>query len=167
MPFLHDFKLREPEDATDIKLLDDIQNFGFHIVGIAEDGDLAKLEYAFTVGCYYSFGIPEVVLHGMKFESSHALIHNFVRWAKEAKSISDYMIVPDIANIPLLLRPVDITWYQPLLGYGIWFYRELEKPFPCMQLAWPDPNGKFDFDPDFLDKYRSIQPDLSAPSTSA
>lgn len=163
MPFLESFKVREPEDALDVKLLSDISNVGYQIVGISADGDMEKLEYAFTVGCYFSFGIPEVVLHGMRWASARSLIAAYVDWGKTRPVAPSPCITEDLANFPLLLREVDLSWYRPLLGYGIWFYRDLGFPFPCLQIAWPDQNGNFDHEKEFDARYRTIQPNLSSP----
>ena len=141
MPFLKDHQFRSPEDDADEKLIEDVKSSGFHIIEISEDGGLENLEYAFTVGCYYSYGIPEIVLFGMKYEMARSLMWNYVDWAKNGMEVASGMVTDQLANIPLKFRKVDISWHRELLGYGIWFYRDLAQPFPCMQLTWPDPAG--------------------------
>jgi hypothetical protein len=164
VPYLEKYEIRKAEDQFDEKLIDDVKKYGFHIIGIASDGDLNKIEYSFTVGCFYSFGIPEVIIHGMRFETAKTLTWNYVDWAKTKEYIKNMEISNEIANIPIRLRYVDFSWYKKLLGYGIWFYYLLPKPFPCLQLNWPDPKGKFDDEVGYDEKFRIIQPDLTKPN---
>jgi hypothetical protein len=163
MAFLVDHPIRVPKDPADRRVTNDIRKSGFHIVGISEDGDPGRMEYAFTVGCYYSFGIPEVVLHGLDWQTAKEILWDYVKWARKHGPVAAGTLAPDLAEQPLLLRKVDPSWYGPLLGYALWFYEGLDHPFPCLQLAWPDPEGRFDHEEGFQERFRALQPDLSAP----
>ena len=167
MVYLKNFRLRRIDDDFDTKVIDDVTSHGFHIIGISENGDFDSAEYGFTVGCYYSFGIPEAVLHGMRYQPMKNLLWSYVSWARNHLPIQSPMITDDLANLPIMLRTVHPTWHGPLLGYANWFYKDLGSVYPCVQVAWPDEEGIFDTELGFDEKLRSIQPNMSLPHTGA
>jgi hypothetical protein len=53
------------------------------------------------------------------------------------------------------------------LGYAIWFYRSLSKPFPAMQLIWPDKQGHFPWEAGYDERFYRLQKALyEAPPTA-
>ena len=97
----------------------------------------------------------------MNYEHVKILFWDYVAWAKKNAPIRSGVRTSDLTNLPLMLRDVDLSWYQPLLGYANWFYYKLPNPYLCMQLTWPDKSGLFDTEVGFDDKFRTIQPNLS------
>lgn len=74
MPRLHPFELREAQDASDAKLLADVAQHGWHIVQVSEEPGLPP--FAFTVGLYYQFLQPEVLIMGIDLTTSaHIQLH--------------------------------------------------------------------------------------------
>ena len=60
---LPDFQLRVAEDDNDRKLLADIERLGWHVIHIFEDE--SGPGFSFSVGFYYTFQQPEVLIMGL------------------------------------------------------------------------------------------------------
>lgn len=73
MPLPSPFKLRDPEDACDAKLLDDVASHGWHVVQVFEDSGAPQ--FAFTVGLYYQFLQPEVLIMGLDLTISAKILN--------------------------------------------------------------------------------------------
>ncbi|MGW4754339.1 DUF4262 domain-containing protein [Streptomyces chartreusis] len=56
------------------------------------------------------------------------------------------------------LRRVDLRWYRTFFGQAIGFYRR--PPFPVLQVAWPDLDGRFHWEEQAEEKHRESQPQL-------
>jgi hypothetical protein len=68
MAMLNPFSLPEPEDDSDRKLLSDVGEFGWHVVGIHEEKNSPR--FAFSVGLYYQYLHPRSIDHGLASRSS-------------------------------------------------------------------------------------------------
>jgi hypothetical protein len=153
---LPDFQLPVAADEHDRKLLSDIERFGWHVLKIM--GDETGPEYCFSVGLYYTFGHPEILVMGL----SHSVGHQFINLA--AGHIANGRVfrpgerTDDLAQgFASTFVPVSINHYQEYLGYAIWFYRQLKQPFPVLQLVWPDKQGRFPRESDYDERFFKLQ----------
>ncbi|MBK8093809.1 MAG: DUF4262 domain-containing protein [Verrucomicrobiaceae bacterium] len=60
------FSFREPEDDGDAKLLSDVREHGWHVVGVPDDEEGPG--FAFTVGVYLRTLQPEILIMGLPME---------------------------------------------------------------------------------------------------
>src|SRR5438046_9199701 len=70
---LPDFEPPTAADDHDRKLLSDIQQVGWHVLHITPDE--TGPAYSFTVGLYYSFGHPELIVMGLAPSLSHQVLN--------------------------------------------------------------------------------------------
>lgn len=141
MAKLTPFSLPEPEDDSDRKLLSDVSEFGWHVVGIHEEENSPR--FAFSVGLYYQYLHPEMMIMGLPHEVAHKLLANVQGIIQQGGSIQAWNAVNEVANFPLMAVPIHLNHYKEHLGYAMWFYRSLLEPFPAIQLVWPDKAGVF------------------------
>lgn len=153
---LSGFQLPTASDEPDRKLLSDVQQYGWHVLKIL--GDETGPEYCFSVGLYYSFGHPEILVMGLPTQAGHQLIN------LAATQIADGKVFKPAERVNGLLEgfscsfiTIDISHYQEYLGYGIWFYRQLKQPFPAIQLVWPDKQGRLPWESSYDEKFFKLQ----------
>jgi hypothetical protein len=154
---LQDFRWPTPKDPADEKIFSNIREHGCHIVGIGSDDK--GPQYAFSIGLFLNYGQPEIVLFGLRPEQQGALINDvrdhaargecFVASDRSDKFLTDY----DVCFVEYPLEA-----YADYLGTANWFYQSLPKPFPCVQMVWPDRGGRFPWEPGYDKRLEAIQP---------
>jgi Domain of unknown function (DUF4262) len=158
----NDFTLPEAADDLDRKLLSDIEKYGWHIVFVAEEEDSPR--FAFTVGLYYSFSHPEILVVGLKQEVAHSLLKSIVTRIEAGAKFEEGELISDIATFPLTFVPVELDNYRDYLGYAMWFYGSMPAPFPALQLIWPDASGLFPWQEGYDSRFSELQPLLHGDS---
>jgi len=150
-----EFALPEAEDDSDRKLLSDIEEYGWHVVFVAEEPDTPR--FAFTVGLYYRYAHPEILVMGLRQPTAHSLLHSMVARIQHGERFESGAFITGIASFPLALVPVHTDHFREYLGYGIWFYRSLSAPFPALQLVWPDGSGLFPWQSSYDVRFNGLQ----------
>lgn len=148
------WKLPEPDDDTDHKLLADIASHGWHIVGV--DADDAGPGFAFSVGILYTLGHPEILIMGLRPEVAANLINIIGDAIRAGKSFEAGKQYRDIAvGFPLAFVAMDARYFREYLGYALWFYRALD--FSVLQCIWPDKAGVFPWEPGYDSRFFDVQ----------
>jgi hypothetical protein len=155
MPLLKPFELRKAEDEHDAKLLGDVAEHGWHIVQIQQETDAPP--FAFTVGLYYQFLQPEVLIMGLDLVMSAQILNDIGEAMRTGKELSAGRYSDFIDAFDIELAPIDLAFYEEYLGYGLWFYRCLPKPYPVMQCIWPDKQGLFPTETGYDTRFRQLQ----------
>ncbi|MEV8098200.1 DUF4262 domain-containing protein [Kitasatospora sp. NPDC085879] len=112
-----------------------VRKHGWHVVGVGGGAEVP--DWAFTVGLWHSYRIPEVAMFGLE-------LHGLMHWVGDAAArlrdgapTEPGTLLPDvIEGYELRLQPVDDSWHRPLFGTAVGFYRWT--PVPVVQLIWPD-----------------------------
>ncbi|MEN9866545.1 MAG: hypothetical protein RL748_2135 [Pseudomonadota bacterium] len=159
MATLPTFTLPAPEDQVDQKLLADIDKFGWHVIGI-EGGDDSP-GFAFSIGFYYQYQHPEMLIMGLPNDTAHTILASIHEMLAAGGSIEPWRAVDDVASFPLMAIPIGFNHYREHLGYAMWFYRSLGAPFPALQLVWPDRAGVFPWQEGYDQQYFQLQRVLS------
>jgi hypothetical protein len=60
-------QLRVPTDDHERRVVDDVRQYGWHVIGIAEDEEGPA--FAYSIGLTHSFGHPEVIMFGLPVET--------------------------------------------------------------------------------------------------
>jgi hypothetical protein len=155
MPLLTPFELRRAEDASDAKLLGDVERDGWHIVKIFEEPGSPK--FAFTVGLYYQFLQPEILIMGIDLSMSARILNNIGEAMRSGRKITPGRYPDFVDGFEVELVPIDLAFYEEYLGYATWFYRSRPHPYPAMQCVWPDKAGLFPTDPGYDDRFFALQ----------
>jgi hypothetical protein len=158
---LPNFTLRTPEDERDRKLLADVERFGWHMIHINEDKKGPA--FSFSVGFYYTFQQPEILVMGLRPEVAQKILNIAAVQMVGGKTFQPFKPISDLVEgYNCVFAPIQIENYQDYLGYAIWFYRSLPAPFPAMQLIWPDKGGCFPWEPHYDTRYLKLQKPLYA-----
>ncbi len=155
------FEWPEPEEEADGILLGNIRKHGCHIMGIG--GNKSNPDYAFSIGLFVNYGHAEIILFGLEGRRAASII-NVVR---DHVSSGKRYAAGDVANDVLVGQKVcfvevPLQLYDKYLGTAIWFYAKSPRPFPCLQLVWPDRNGWFPWETGYDAGLKDYQPLLKS-----
>lgn len=155
MPLLSPFELREPQDARDVKLLSDVRDHGWHIVQVLEEP--GEPQFAFTVGLYYRFLQPEVLIMGLDPTVSTTVLNEIAGWMLLGRAMRPGRYSDALEGLEMELAPIDLSFYEEYLGYATWFYHSWPQPYPAMQCIWPDKAGRFPGEPGYDERFLALQ----------
>ncbi|MBV1777245.1 DUF4262 domain-containing protein [Burkholderiaceae bacterium DAT-1] len=141
-------------DASEQKVLDDVKNYGWHVVGILEDEQGPP--YNFSVGFCETLNHPEVVIVGLPNATAHHLINDIGELIRAGGKFEHGSISSEIINNYdcqfIEIAPENKRAY---LGYACW-YNEGDI-FPALQCVWPSKLEKFPWDPDANSEFKELQ----------
>ncbi len=141
----------------DRKLLDDVDEYGVHIVHVPENGDGPG--FSFTVGLWHNFEQPEVIVFGLPEAVAHDLLNALADAADEGqKFLAEQKHEGLLIDYPVRFVGVPKASYHDFLGSAMWAYEGDD--FGCVQLVWPDKQGRWPWDPDARDRFAEKQPVL-------
>ena len=144
----------------DRKVLENVDEYGVHVVHVPEqDGGAA---FSFTVGLWHSFGQPEVIAFGLPEDVAHELFNAIADAADDGRKFLDGEKHDELlVGYPVRFVAVPDTAYGDHLGTAQWAYEGTD--FPCVQLVWPDKQGRWPWNGDARDGFRRSQPVLGQP----
>ena len=155
MPLLSPFELREPQDASDVKLLEDVRDYGWHVVQVL--GEPGKPPFAFTVGLYYQFLQPEALIMGLDPTVSATVLNEIAGRMLLGRAMRPGRYADIAVGLDVELAPIDLSFYEEYLGYATWFYQSLPQPYPAMQCIWPDKEGRFPGEAGYDERFLALQ----------
>ncbi|MGF6888572.1 hypothetical protein ABIA39_007907 [Nocardia sp. GAS34] len=144
---------------ADQRVVDNVGMRGWGVIGIpASDADGP---WAFTVGLWHSYRVPEVAMFGMSPEKAMAMLNlvgdQVVDGARlEAGQRLDNVLTDDYQ---VTLRPIAESWRRPFFGTAIRYYRATPE-WPVLQCVWPDRAHRFPGDAGCAPEFEQIQPRL-------
>jgi hypothetical protein len=144
----------------DPRVVRDIREHGWHVVKVMEDD--AGPAHAFSIGLHETHDHPEIVVTGPDLDVLHQLVNALgedVREGRRFEPGQEYDRI--LAGLRCHFRTVHPANYGDFLGYAGWYYAGAA--FPALQCVWPDPQGRFPWDPDFPAELAPQQPDLGQP----
>jgi hypothetical protein len=161
-----DFSPPTAESEFDRNLLKNIDTVGWHNVHVAEEN--GKSGFSFSVGHFHNMDHPEILVIGLPEEVSHQLLNiAAVKIVGAKEKLEPYKEYSDLTeSLSIAFVPVDFSHYAEYLGYAGWYYGSMPKPFPTIQMVWPDRSGLFPWDEGYDVGYLAIQPVLG-PSNGA
>lgn len=145
-------------------IVSDVREYGWFCTHVG--GDETQPSFTYTTGFWLTAGVPEMIVFGLPGEAAHGIFWDIFRSAKAGSFPPVGQPVDGIAaGLRLTFTPVSSGNAHEWLLSSKWFYRNRE--FPCLQLVWPDESDCFPWDPDFDERFRPDQPDLSDTGWSA
>lgn len=155
---IHNRRLPEPADDRDRKLLADVQEHGWHVLGIQAGN--GGPDFAYSIGLYQTFNHPELIVFGLDFGTMHTMINNVGDLVRAGHRFGDFDESDDVLeNFSVSFRAVAQRHYQEHFGYALWFYHP--HPFPVLQCVWPDAQHRYPWDECFNPNLASLQPLLA------
>jgi Domain of unknown function (DUF4262) len=143
------------------QLLADIAESGVHIVHVETDDGAG---YAHTIGLWESFEQPEVIVFGLPEDVAVDLLETVADEASEERKFragekADGLLI----GYPARFFDVPKELVARLLPDAAWAYQEAE--FPCVQLVWPDKQGRWPWEPGVREGFAAAQPVLGRPAS--
>jgi hypothetical protein len=144
-------------DEAEKKCLEDIENFGCHIIHVLAEGDLPPFSY--SVGIERSIGHPEIIIIGLQRELAHFMINEYRARAGAGEKFSTGMLVQGfLEGFSCEFRSVSHIFYEKYVGWDIWLYKG--NKFRLLQLVYPSTGGVWPWDEEHDSVFQGWQPIL-------
>ena len=141
----------------DKKLIEDIEEYGWHVLNIM--GDEQGPGFCYSIGLYKTFNHPEIVIVGLKPDLGHLLINNIGEDIKSGKVYQPRQFYSGILdNFECFMLQVTHENYDEYFGYGQWYYKY--KDFPVLQCVYPTVKGIYPWENDWPENIKDLQPIL-------
>lgn len=156
---LDSFNWPEPEGEPDEVLFRNVRENGCHLMGIA--GDEQHPNCVFSIGLYLNYGQAELILFGLDPNDASAVINDVRdRVAAGRRYVAGDLCDDLLDDRKICFVEVPLQAYRAYLGTAIWFYANLPRPFPCLQIVWPDREGRFPWEVGCDPSLKRFQPVL-------
>lgn len=140
------------------RFCENIEKYGFAITNVFEDASGPSFSY--STGFWQKFELPEVIIFGHSSDIAGQMLWNLfdeLVTGRELKGGSESTEILDnhVCKFRVLLeeqRLLHLTWSD-------WYY--CRKPFPSLQMFWPDAEGRFCWDTRVSEDFKWLQPNLS------
>ncbi len=107
--------------------------------------------FAYTIGLAVTQKWPELICFGLDVDVMGKMLNNAVQELRE-KAIApqpNCQLTGVLEGSAVCLRPFHKAYFREHLGWATWFAAHNGlKPqnFDCLQVMWPDKNGRFPFE---------------------
>ncbi|MFE2267765.1 DUF4262 domain-containing protein [Streptomyces lavendulae] len=156
----HDCGDRDEADRVDLTIVENVQKHGWHVVMVPED-EIGP-GFAYTIGLSHTHGVPELAMFGLDVHVMHLILNGLGEKGAAGTVLIDGQRLSDVLDgSHVALRQVHLGWYRTFFGQAIRFYRR--PPFPVLQVAWPDVDGRLHWEEQAEEKHRESQPLLWLP----
>ena len=144
---------------TEQQALANIEEYGLHILNVAEEGDLPPFSY--SIGIQQSLGQPELIVIGLKAEVAQEAINECYRQMKSGAAIVCGARVADLlgGGFECVIGEVSPAHYDEYLGWALWLNKGPH--FRAVQIIFPNTAGAFPWEPAASDWFRNWQPLLA------
>lgn len=150
----------EPLDASDLRVMADVGQWGLHVVRGASIGDAPA--FAFSIGLFRTFDHPEVAIFGLAPEVLEAAVRRVGDRVRDGDRFDEGDVAEGIVEgRAVAFRRIVPRHYPPYLGYAVWYHGGAR--FPALQATWADPAGHFPWQRWFPRELRDLQPMLFEP----
>jgi hypothetical protein len=148
--------MQESPDV-DARVRADIARFGWHLVLIPPAHGAAG--WAHTIGLDERFGHPELLVFGDDLSLLAPLLNALgERIRGGLRCAADTQLDGVLEGLPIAFRSIAGKWIEPFLGNAAWHYQR--ERIRALQCFWPDPKGRFPWQPEFDASLRDDQPRL-------
>lgn len=148
------------------KLVDDVAKYGWHIVMVSSKvGEPELPPFAFTIGLEATFDWPELLVYGLGTDILAAVLNSAVGELKERQTrpVAGLVLRDVLEGFECRLAPMAERHHREHLGFAYWFarHRGAKPELRCLQLLWPDRNGRFPDEPECGVGVKELQPLLA------
>lgn len=144
---------------TDQKILNDIEEYGWHAVKVPEDE--VGPGFGYSVGLYKSFGHPEIIIIGLKLDLIHSIINLIGEDIRSGKVFHTGQYYSGlIQGFECCFTSVEKKHYDDYVRYAKWCYKGTD--FPINQCVYPTVKGVYPWQDEWPKGIRDLQPILGA-----
>jgi hypothetical protein len=132
------------------KIIDTIKEYGWTVLMVMDrkDEPTGEPNFAYSIGMYETFGLPEILIIGLKPELQHVLINNIGGSYKSGLKLQSGIFQKDIIdNFDCLIVEVEKKYYEDYFGQALAYYGH--DNFPVYQIVYPTTKGIFPWEADF------------------
>ena len=149
------------------KINGDVQEYGFFVM-VVVDPARAQPPFAYTIGLHHTNpALCDLLMLGLDAERLWHFVADIARGALADKRCEAGQTSAEFTanGLPFFFAPVGAEYYDDYLGWASNFYAR--RPFPVLQVVWPDEAGRFPWQSGFDERFRAQQPLLfeSSPYT--
>jgi hypothetical protein len=146
----------EALDARDLRLMADVAQHGFHLVGSASPG---RPSHAFSVGLFRSWDHPEIVILGLAAADLREAVVRAADRVRDGERFEHGDLAEGLVERrAVAFRRVASRHYPAHLGHAVWYHGGTH--FPALQAVWADDGGHFPWDRWCARETREAQPVL-------
>lgn len=144
-------------DPHEQKALDNIAEYGCHVLHVFEEGDLPQFTY--SVGIQQTTGHPEIIVTGLKREIAHWIVNEYKDRVRAGEHFEEDGYYPGfLEGFDVTFKKVLKNHYQEYFGWNLWLY---DGPnFDVLQLIWPGTSGTWHWESDASDYLKWSIPNL-------
>lgn len=151
--------MAEPDGEADEHLFRNVRERRCQILRIA--GDEHAPNYAFSIGLYLNYGQAELIIFGLDPNDASIIINDIRDRTAMGRTYAAGDVCDDLfVDQKVCFIEMPLHAYSAYLGTAIWFYENLPRPFPCLQIVWPDREGRFPWETGYDDSLKKYQPVL-------
>jgi hypothetical protein len=148
----------ETLDDHERQFVDTVREFGWFRTNVLEETE--HIGFTYSTGWWLSINHPELVIFGIKSEIAGNVLWDLYREALAGGPVEVGVRTDRAFNgLPAYAFEVSPEFYPEYLGWSRWFYGG--DNFRCLQLVWPDPEGRFPWEDEADPSFSKIQPDLT------
>jgi hypothetical protein len=153
-------EIADPVAWTRDRIAADVRTMGWSVVGVL--GDRNEPPWAYTIGLWQSYQMPELVVCGIDLEDACKWLNDLASRMRDGESLYADTPTYGICGPPqrLLLRQVHDDWMSDLLAQIPLYYGDR---VPVEQVVWSDHDGRFPGQSGFERRLRNKQPMLWLP----
>ena len=145
-------------DEYEQKAIEDIEEYGCHILHVMEDEENPRFTY--SIGIEKSTGKPDLIVYGLKNEVAQWMINEYKTRIRNgdvfvpSKYYSGFLDGFDVAFIE-----VEKKHYNEHFGWGLWYNKS--DNFKMLQLVFPSTSGVWPWDKEAPEDFTWFQPLLN------
>lgn len=144
-------------DERDQKALNDIEEFGCHVLNVMEGED--EPSFTYTIGINKKQSKPDVVIFGLKTDLAHSMANNYKSRLLQGEIFLPGKFYADfLGDFDVCFVKVAKKYFEEYFGWGLWFYDGDD--FEVLQMVWPTTDGVWPWDDEKTDFYKWAQPIL-------
>jgi hypothetical protein len=119
--------------------------------------------YAFTIGLWHSYGMPEVAMFGLAEQDMQVWLNNCAGLLRDrGEPFADGEPFDGVLDgFPVRTREIHPSWHRPLFGLVSGYYGT--PAVPVRQVTWPDREGRWQWDEAATPTCRERQPQAWVP----
>lgn len=118
------------------KIKENIDKFGWHFLFVF-DSEGENVGFAYSVGFEETYNHPEIMIFGLKQDTSHGILSDIAHELSEGKTFESNVKLQDVIgdNLDVIFKPVKDSAFSDYLGTALNYY---DKSFRAYVLFWPD-----------------------------
>ena len=145
-------------DENEKKALEDIEEYGCHIINVMEGDEEPKFSY--SIGIENTQDNPDLILFGLDPKIAMFVINEYYRRIADGETFSLGAYYSGfLEGFDVFFVGVDQRFIGEYFGWGIWYYKDAE--FQPWQVIWPSTKGHWPWDSDRTEYYDWCQPVLT------